>query len=339
MILTFKIKHNRNFSSELDKAKMIAKYVLIYKTRSSKDVKQFGLKSAIANQILRKYGNNKTIKNANRVKLTIPSQSVDVDKEKRVIEISCLKFKTQYNFRNDFEKINQIELDNEYAYVSVSIKEHPQITPNTWIGVDRNTTGHIAVVANPSTGKVWKLGKEALHIHNKYKNIRKKLQKKGKFGLVKKIKNRESRIIRDLNHKISREIVGVAKEQNAGIKLEALEGIRKNRRHSRKFNYSLHSWSFYQLQTFIQYKAELYGIPLAYVEPKNTSQECSRCGNIGIREAKEFVCHSCGHVDHADANASFNIALRPSIESNVGQLNTDRDVFKGNTDIPRSATL
>ncbi len=339
MILTFKIKHNRNFSSELDKAKMIAKYVLIYKTRSSKDVKQFGLKSAIANQILRKYGNNKTIKNANRVKLTVPSQSVNVDKEKRVIEISCLKFKIQYNFRNDFEKINQIELDNEYAYVSVSIKEQPQITPNAWIGVDRNTTGHIAVVANPSTGKVWKLGKEALHIHNKYKNIRRDLQKKGKLRLVKKIKNKESRIIRDLNHKIAKEIVNIAIVNNAGIKLEQLDGIRNNRKHARKFNYSLHSWSFYQLQNFMEYKAKLCGIPLTYVEPKNTSKECSRCGNIGIRNSKKFVCHSCGHVDHADANASFNIALRQPINSNIGQLNTDRDVFKGSTDTPRGDSL
>ena len=162
------------------------------------------------------------MKNVNRVKLTIPSQSVNVDKEKRVIEISCLKFKTQYNFRNDFEKINQIELDNEYAYVSVSIKEQPKITPKVWIGVDRNTTGHIAVVANPSTGKVWKFGKEALHIHNKYKNIRKDLQKKGKLRLAKKIKNRESRIIRDLNHKIAKEIVNIAIVNNAGIKLEQL---------------------------------------------------------------------------------------------------------------------
>ena len=339
MILTFKIKHNRNFSSELDKAKMIAKYVLTHKTRSSKDVKQFGLKSAIANQILRKYGNNKTIKNVNRVKLTVPSLSINVDKEKRVIKISCLKFKTQYNFRNDYEKINQIELDNEYAYISVNIKEQPQITPKAWIGVDRNTKGHIAVAGNPSTGKVWKLGKEALHIHNKYKNIRKDLQKKGKLRLVKKIKHRESRIIRDLNHKIAKEIVNIAIVNNAGIKLEQLDGIRNNKKHTRKFNYSLHSWSFYQLQNFMEYKAKLYGILLTYVEPKNTSQECSRCGNIGIRDSKKFVCHSCGHVDHADANASFNIALRQPINSNIGQLNTDRDVFKGSTDTPRGDSL
>ena len=225
MILTFKIKHDRDFTSELEKARKIAEFVLTHKTRSSNDVKQFGLKSAIANQILRKYGNNETIKNVNRIKLTVPSQSVNADKEKRVIEIPCLKFSVPYNFRNDYKKINQIELDNEYAYISVNIKEEPQITPETWIGVDRNTTGHIAVVGNSDTGKILKLGKEALHIHTKYRNIRKKMQKQGKYGVVKMIRNRESRIIKNINHNISKAIVETAKENNAGIKLEKLEGI------------------------------------------------------------------------------------------------------------------
>lgn len=105
MILTFKVKHNRDFSSELRKARQIAEFVITHESATStKDVKQFGLKSAIANQIIRKYGFNRTIKNVNRVKLTIPSQSINTDKEKRVIDIPCLKFKIQYNFRNDFEK-------------------------------------------------------------------------------------------------------------------------------------------------------------------------------------------------------------------------------------------
>jgi len=34
------------------------------------------------------------------------------------------------------------------------------IKPQTWLGVDRNATGHVAVVANPQTGKVWKLCKK-----------------------------------------------------------------------------------------------------------------------------------------------------------------------------------
>ena len=357
MILTFKIKHDRDFSLELRKAKQIAEFALSHKTRSSKDVKQFGLKSAIANQILRKYGNNKTIENVNRIKLTVPSQSIDIDRDKRKIMIQCLNFKIPYHFRNDYEKINQVELDNEYAYVSVNIKEAQQIVPKGWIGIDLNTTGHVAVVGNPNTGKVVKLGKEALHIHTKYKNIRKDMQKKGKYRVVKAIRDRESRIIEDINHNIAKKIVETAKENNAGIKFEKLEGIRDNRNHRRSFNYSLHSWSFYQLQRFTEYEARLCGIPLTYVEPEYTSQDCSRCGSRGIRGSKKFVCQSsleiiqgvifqlgCEHVDHADANASFNIAQRPPIQENWmgegrSQLHTDRDVCKGSTDTPQGATL
>ncbi len=75
------------------------------------------------------------------------------------------------------------------------------------------------------------------------------------------------------------------------------------------------------------------------LEPKYTPQECSRCVNIRIRDPKKFVCHSYGRVDHADANASFNISLRQPTNSNIGQLNTDKAMFKGSTDTPQCATL
>jgi putative transposase len=332
MILTFKVRHGKNLVIELKKARQIAEFALRTRTLSSTEVKQFGLKSAVANQILRKYSLNNSLKRVGKVKLTVPHQSIVVDGD--LLRIPCLKVNMPITFRRTFTKVNQIELDNEYAYVSVSITEPPLKQVTNWLGVDRNATGHIAVVANPDSGKVWKLGKSAYHIHKKYVAIRKELQRAGKYKKAKSIRNRESRIIRDINHKVSKKIVDIAEQSNSGIKLEKLAEIRNSRKHGKQFNGTLHSWSFYQLQTFLAYKAKLSGIPVVFVEPRNTSKECSRCGNEGTRQGKKFVCPQ-GHVDHADANAGFNIAMRPSI----GQSIIDRDMMEGNTDIPKGATL
>jgi len=123
MILTYKLKHGRDFSEELKKAKKVADYAVKYQTFTTKDVKHIGLKSTISNQILRKYGRNKTIKKVRNVNLIIPSQSIKVDHEKKIIFVPSLKMTLSYKFP-EFEKVNQIEVDNEYAYVSVSIREN-----------------------------------------------------------------------------------------------------------------------------------------------------------------------------------------------------------------------
>lgn len=102
MILTFKVRHGRDLSIELRKARQIAEFALKTKTCSSRDVKQFGLKSAIANQILRKYSRNKALKRVGNVKLTAPHQSIVVD-GKDLLKIPCLKLNIPITFRRDFE--------------------------------------------------------------------------------------------------------------------------------------------------------------------------------------------------------------------------------------------
>jgi putative transposase len=310
VILTYKIRHNTDFSTELSQAFKVAEFAVRNPTcRTSKDVKVFGLKSAISNQILKKYGNQKTIKQVHNVNLVVPNQAIKIDKIARTIRVVPLKLVLNYQFP-DFQKVNQIEIDKDFAYVSCTVPEDPEMIPECFIGVDRNTTGHIAVTANPDTGKIEKLGKSALYIHRKYSAIRKHLQQDGKFRQLKRVKDRESRIVKDLNHKVSRKIVDVAKAQHAALVFEDLSGIRQARKQHRSFKYALHSWSFYQLQQFVEYKAKLLGIPVLYVDPAYTSQDCSRCGARGQRCGKGFKCPVCGHVDHADVNAAFNIALR-----------------------------
>jgi len=176
------------------------------------------------------------------------------------------------------------------------------------------------------------LGKTANHTHLKYRNIRRGLQKQGRYGQVKKIKNRESRIVRDLNHKISKRIVDEAIRSQAGIVLEDLKGIRKTKKQARSFRYSLNSWSFFQLKTFLEYKARLLGVPIVKIDPRYTSQQCSHCGLLGKRTGKQFKCSCSGHVSHADVNAAFTIAKR---HTGMLRLPVERDTGKGNTDIPK----
>ncbi len=320
--LTYKVKHNADLSSELKKAKNVALFAIKTRSLSSKDVKQFGLKSIIANQVLRKYSRNKKCKQVRRVKLTIPNQGL-LFKDKS-IRIPSLKL--IISFDKIIEKINQVELDDTYAYICCSVVDDIQYKERSCIGVDLNATGHIAVASIDD--KVLKLGKEAPHIHRVYQSIRRKAQKNRTYKFIKKIKNKESRKIRDINHKISRKIVDIAKIKNYAIKLENLTGIRKKKQ-GKKVNGIKSNWSFYQLQQFIEYKSKLLGVPVFYVDPQYTSQRCSRCGLIGTREKKMFRC-ICGHNDHADANASFNIAKASIMH---GNLNIDRDIFKSNTDI------
>lgn len=334
MILTYKIKHNRDFGVELSKARQVAQYAMKHGPSSSANVKHLGLKSAIANQILRKYGRDKKIKKVSRVNLIVPGQSVKNDTSTSTLTIACLSLALPYRF-SGFTKVNQVEVSREYAFVSVTVPDGKLTEPSQWIGVDLNTTGHCCVVSNPSTGKVLKLGKKAYHTHWKYKNQRRRLQKKSKFRLVKKIRNRESRIVRDLNHKISRKVVECALKNNAGIVLENLSGIRQTKKQAKSFRHSLHSWSFFQLRQFVEYKAKLLGVPVVKIDPAYTSQQCSRCGLLGNRNKKRFKCPACGHVENADVNASFVIGLR---HQGVLRMPTDRDVGMGSTDTPQKAT-
>lgn len=337
MILTYKIKHGTDFSNELALARKVAEYGLQYKSITSKDVKHIGLKSAISNQILRKYSKSKTIKNVNSVKLTIPIQNIKLIQGR--IYVPCLKLYLDIYFNKGFEKINQIEIGKEFAYISVSYQDSPKIPEVNTVGIDRNTTHHTLVASCLETGKILKLGKSCNHIHHKYKNIRKNLQKQGKLKKVKAIKNRESRIVRDINHKTSKALVQFAKDNNPCIVMEDLKEITHTVKTRRKQRYSLHSWSFYQQKRMIEYKAKKYGVSVHYVAPQYTSQRCSRCGHIeqANRKGNLFCCKRCGTVEDSGVNAGFNIAYLH--RKGIPQFNIERDMLKGNTDIPKGATL
>lgn len=68
-----------------------------------------------------------------------------------------------------------------------------------------------------------------------------------------------------------------------------------------------------QTKTYLQYKARRQGKLVIEVPPFYSSQECAACGHVhrdNRVSQSEFVCLSCGNIDHADHNAAKVIAMR-----------------------------
>ncbi|GAA2712868.1 hypothetical protein Apa02nite_090810 [Actinoplanes palleronii] len=162
-------------------------------------------------------------------------------------------------------------------------------------------------------------GKVVRVVRRRNNRLRARLQALGTESakrLLKKRRRKESRYARDVNHRISKALVGVAKGTRRGIKLEDLSGIRDRVTVTKAQRSDLRSWAFRQLRTFVSYKAALAGVPVRPVDPRNTSRECSRCGHTDKRNRRtrdEFRCLRCGHAGPADHNAAINIGRRAAV--------------------------
>jgi len=150
----------------------------------------------------------------------------------------------------------------------------------------------------------------------RYARIRRTCQSAGTKSAkrkLRKIRLRESRMRAHENHRISNRLIAKAKDTGSAIACEDLAGI-GDRTTARKAQRSrLKGWAFYQMRTFITYKAKREGILVLPVDPRNTSRTCSACGHCEKRNRKsrdEFVCRHCGLALPADVNAARNIRGR-----------------------------
>lgn len=203
---------------------------------------------------------------------------------------------------------------NFYLSPIINYIEPPTDDSDEFLGVDLG----IVNIATDSDGEVWS-GAHLNSLRSRHRRLRKKLQAKGTHGtkrLLKKRRLKESRFATWTNHNISKHLVVKAKGTHRGIALENLKGIRDRVTVSRSQRTTLHSWGFYQLRTFLTYKAKMHGVPLVSVDPHNTSRTCPNCGHIAKENRPNqstFLCVSCGFAGLADHIAATNIGRRAAV--------------------------
>ncbi|MHA2091446.1 MAG: RNA-guided endonuclease InsQ/TnpB family protein [Candidatus Kariarchaeaceae archaeon] len=215
-----------------------------------------------------------------------------------------------YNKYNDWERrgIELIYRDKVFYLNFVVRKEinNPEMHCGEVIGVDRG----IKNIAVDSRNKFYS-GKQAREVRRKYFRKRPSLQKKGTRSAkhkLREVRGRERRFQKDVNHCISKKIVGKSK-RNSTIVVEDLSGIREDMKATKRMNRELHSWAFFQLEEFVRYKMKEKGIIFKEIDPRYTSQKCSHCGYISRsnRKSSQFQCRRCGYRSDADRNAAINI--------------------------------
>src|SRR3990167_2509339 len=197
---------------------------------------------------------------------------------------------------------------NFYLLATCNVVDPPPSLVKDFLGVDLG----IENIATDSEGESFS-GGAIKGLRHRHARLRGTLQAKGTKStkrLLKQRRRKESRFAKHVNHCISKSLVAKAKDTGKGIALEDLKGIRDRITVRKAQRRILHSWAFFQLRAFIEYKAKLQGVPVVLVDPRNTSRTCPVCGCVDKANRPTqslFSCIKCGHSAHADFNAAENI--------------------------------
>ncbi len=204
--------------------------------------------------------------------------------------------------------IQRSSTDKWYACFSCEVEPKPFRKIKKVVGIDVGLESFATLstgekIGNPhffKTDEV-KLAKAQRRLSKAKKGSPDRIKQRKKVAHVhEKIANRR----KDFAHKLSRnlvdkyQVIAFEKLNIKEMRENGFKGIRK----------SIGDVAWNQFIQFTAYKAGYAGRQVVYVNPRNTSKMCSRCGQLVEKKLSDRVhsC-SCGLVMDRDQNASINI--------------------------------
>ncbi len=138
-----------------------------------------------------------------------------------------------------------------------------------------------------------------------YKDLaraQRKAQKTKNFKIVRRIHERIKNRRANFSHQLSRKIInnnGIIVAEKLDIKL-MLKG--------KKFSKGIYDASWFEFIKYLSYKAEEAGRIFILVNPAYTTQTCSGCGEVKLKNINERIHYcECGLTVGRDINAAINI--------------------------------
>jgi hypothetical protein len=294
--------------------------------------------------------------------------SMDAKKIYGVIEFSLLFGKDSSNNRGIIDKIlngeytmcdssfkvedNDIYLLLTYKFIPKEISLDKEKVMGLDLGINR-TVAHFITKQNHQPKQIqtdFHIQHEIVKREKHRRSIQQSLKhSKGGHGRKRKTealsnyRHNSAEWTQSQNHKISKDIINLAISYGVGtIKMEDLTGITKKSK-----SFFMKSWPYYQLQTFIDYKAKENGIQVLWVDPKNTSNTCPICKNSNTENRNDVdrtkfkcinpECEDWDKEKDADLVAAQNISntygSNVKSKSKEGRISNAKNKKKENTKI------
>ncbi len=181
------------------------------------------------------------------------------------------------------------------------------------VGIDRGINFVVATYdSKHKSGFV--SGKAIKQKRAHYCKLRKQLQMRQTPSARRRLKaigQRENRWMQDVNHCVSKALVENNPKHTLFV-LEDLSGVRNATERVRtKDRYVSVSWSFYDLEQKLIYKAKQNQSTVIKVDPRYTSQCCPVCGHIEKNNRNKkihlFTCKNCGYQSNDDRIGAMNL--------------------------------
>lgn len=181
------------------------------------------------------------------------------------------------------------------------------------VGIDRGINFVVATYdSKHKSGFV--SGKAIKQKRANYSRLRKELQMRhtpSSRRRLKAIGQRENRWMQDINHQVSKALA-TGNPKHTLFVLEDLTGIRNvTERVKTKNRYVSVSWSFYDLEQKLIYKAKQNQSSVIKVNPRYTSQCCPACGHTEKSNRNKkihlFTCKNCGYTSNDDRIGAMNL--------------------------------
>ena len=222
-------------------------------------------------------------------------------------------------FNHSIYKFGTAKLVNKrgkyYLYIPVTYEvEESNISDIcNVVGIDRGINFVIATYdSKHKSGFV--SGKAIKQKRANYSRLRKELQMRhtpSSRRRLKAIGQRENRWMQDINHQVSKALA-TGNPKHTLFVLEDLTGIRNvTERVKTKNRYVSVSWSFYDLEQKLIYKAKQNQSSVIKVDPRYTSQCCPACGHTEKSNRNKkihlFTCKNCGYTSNDDRIGAMNL--------------------------------